>query len=73
MSKERRQKPPKECLAYTIPELADAVGCSVDYIYKEWREKRGPKKTRLGKRVVITRENAKLWLDNLEIEERENG
>lgn len=53
-------------LAYSIAQAAKVSALSRAFIYKEWLAGRGPRKTKIGRRTVITREALQAWLRSLE-------
>ncbi len=49
-------------LAWSIPEFCQLCGISEPLYYKLQRLGQGPRKTKLGARTVITREDGQEWL-----------
>jgi hypothetical protein len=53
----QRYRPP----AYTIDEFAKAHGVSVSMLYKLWQQGQGPRRMRVGNRVLVSEEAALRW------------
>lgn len=60
------QTQPTEPLAYTIPQLCDAVGISRRHYFTLKAKGQGPTESRLGRRAVVTPPNATAWLKSRE-------
>jgi predicted DNA-binding transcriptional regulator AlpA len=53
-------------IAYSVAEVCSAAGIARATLYAEWKRGRGPRKLKLGKRTLITREALADWLASLE-------
>lgn len=53
-------------LAYSPAQAAQLSAISKAFIYKEWLAGRGPRKTKIGRRTVITHEALHDWLRSME-------
>ena len=49
-------------LAFTINQFCEAVGISRRTLYTLWERNQGPPRVAVGKRVLIPREGAEIWL-----------
>ena len=49
-------------LAFTITQFCAAVGISRRTLYTLWERNQGPPRVAVGKRVLIPREGAEIWL-----------
>lgn len=58
--------PEVERVSYLIPEFCAAHRLSVSMYYKMKEQKKGPKETKYGNKITITKENAALWLKERE-------
>jgi len=54
--------------AYSIPQFCDAHHISRAYLYQLWNEGRGPRRTKLGRRTLISGEAAADWRRRMERE-----
>lgn len=54
--------------AYSVPAFCAAHGISRGYLYVLWAEGRGPRRTKLGRRVLISGEAAADWRRRMERE-----
>lgn len=52
--------------AYDIPGFCQAHHISRAFLYKLWKEGRGPRIIKIGRRTLISREAAAEWLRSLE-------
>lgn len=61
--------------AYTVSSFCEEHHISRSYLYRLWSEGRGPRRTKLGRRTLISGEAAAAWRRQMEAEtiERENG
>jgi predicted DNA-binding transcriptional regulator AlpA len=61
--------------AYTVSGFCEEHHISRSYLYRLWSERRGPRRTKLGRRTLISGEAAAAWRRQMEVEtiERENG
>lgn len=53
---------------YNVPAFCEAHDISRGYLYQLWSEGRGPRRTKLGRRTVITGEAAAEWRHRMERE-----
>lgn len=53
---------------YSVPAFCEAHGISRGYLYQLWTEGRGPRRTKLGRRTLITGEAAARWRRRMEEE-----
>lgn len=53
---------------YTVESFCDDHHISRSYLYKLWSEGRGPKRTKLGRRTLISGEAAAEWRRRVEAE-----
>jgi predicted DNA-binding transcriptional regulator AlpA len=51
---------------YTVPKFCAAHHISRSYLYELWRDGRGPRRAKLGRRTLITGEAAAAWRRELE-------
>lgn len=51
-----------EKLAYSVLEFAKATGLSKTFLYEQIKTGQGPRLTRVGRRTLITVEDAQNWL-----------
>lgn len=51
---------------YNVPAFCEAHDISRGYLYQLWSEGRGPRRTKLGRRTVITGEAAAEWRRRME-------
>lgn len=61
--------------AYTVSTFCEGHHISRSYLYRLWSEGRGPRRTKLGRRTLISGEAAAAWRRQMEAEtiELENG
>lgn len=57
----KRQSPPIERMAYSIPEFCTANGISRAHYFNEKKAGRGPREMHVGARVLISKEAAADW------------
>jgi excisionase family DNA binding protein len=48
--------------AYTVEEFAAAYRISPRTLYRLWRQGTGPRRVRVGRRILITVEDAEAWM-----------
>lgn len=67
--------PSRDPAAYTVSSFCEEHHISRSYLYRLWSEGRGPRRTKLGRRTLISGEAAAAWRRQMEAEtlERENG
>ena len=58
-------RPPAEPAAYSVAEFAEAHGFARSYFYVMLREGTAPKTIKLGRRRLITREEAQRWRERM--------
>jgi len=58
--------PGDHLIAFSVSELCSAVGICRQTLYSAWQCGRGPKKLKIGKRTLVTREALTAWLVSLE-------
>lgn len=63
-SSAHRSDPP----IYTVETFCEAHHISRSYLYRLWSEGQGPKRTKLGRRTLISREAAAEWRRRMEAE-----
>ena len=51
--------------AYTVDTFLKAYPIGRTTLYAAWSEGRGPRRVRVGRRVLIPRESAEQWIQNL--------
>jgi hypothetical protein len=56
----------KPNLGYSPHELAKSASMSLSFLYKMWREGRGPRYSKVGKRRIIPHDWAQEWLESME-------
>lgn len=56
--------------AYNITNFCKAFDISRSLLYRLWDKGQGPKRARLGGRVVITSEEAKAWIEKHQMAEK---
>ena len=56
-------------LAYSIPEFCEQIGISRAHFYNLARNDRAPRVTKIGHRSVVLVEDARMWLDALNLTE----
>lgn len=54
--------------AYTVARFCEQHHISRSYLYELWRDGRGPRRTKLGRRTLITGEAAAAWRLRMERE-----
>ena len=54
--------------AYSIPDFLEAYSLSRSALYRLWNEQRGPSVLRIGRKVIILVEDAKLWAEQMKSE-----
>lgn len=54
-------------LAFSVKEAARICGVSRAFLYAAWKAGGGPKKTKKGKRTLVTREALENWLRASEV------
>ena len=54
--------------AYSIPDFLEAYSLSRSALYRLWNERRGPVALRIGRKVIILVEDAKLWAEQMKSE-----
>lgn len=57
--------------AYTVSSFCEEHHISRSYLYQLWSEGRGPRRTKLGRRTLISGEAAADWRRRMEAETRE--
>jgi hypothetical protein len=58
------KKPNIERVAYTVTEFCAAYRCSRTHMYKLWKSGLGPRRRYMGRRFIITVEDAVAWQRN---------
>ncbi len=53
---------------YTVTTFCQEHNISRSYLYRLWNEGRGPRRTKLGRRTLISREAAADWRRQMEVE-----
>lgn len=53
---------------YTVTTFCEEHNISRSYLYRLWTEGRGPRRTKLGRRTLISREAAADWRRRMEAE-----
>ena len=56
---------------YSVNAFCEAHHISRAYLYRLWNEGRGPRRTKIGRRTLISRESAAAWRRRME-QETEN-
>lgn len=66
---------PLDPAAYTVSSFCEQHHISRSYLYQLWSEGRGPQRTKLGRRTLISGEAAAEWRARMEAEtsEQESG
>jgi len=61
--------------AYTVSSFSEEHHISRSYLYRLWSEGRGPRRTKLGRRTLISGEAAAEWRRRMETEtsQQDNG
>jgi len=59
--------------AYSIPQFCEAHHISRAYLYQLWNEGRGPRRAKLGRRILISGEAAADWRRHIEQETARQG
>jgi len=54
--------------AYSISDFLEAYSLSRSALYRLWKEQRGPVTLRIGRKVIILVEDAKLWAEQMKSE-----
>lgn len=52
---------PLDPVTYTVSSFCEAHGISRSYLYRLWSEGRGPVRTKIGRRTLISGEAAAAW------------
>lgn len=55
----------------TIKEAARAANISVGLLYRVWKSNEGPRRIKIGSRVLVHRDDLNKWID--ELRERSDG
>ncbi|HRP94892.1 MAG TPA: hypothetical protein PL143_01450 [Rhodocyclaceae bacterium] len=58
---------------YEVPEFCADHGISKVHLYALWKEGRGPRRMKVGRRVFVTREAAAEWRERMERETEQSG
>lgn len=53
---------------YSVSTFCEAHNISRSYLYRLWREGRGPLRMKLGRRTLISKEAAKEWRQRIQAE-----
>lgn len=61
---QRALKKRAERRAYTVEEFVAAYRISLRTLYRLWQEGTGPRRVRVGRRILITVEDAEAWMAN---------
>jgi predicted DNA-binding transcriptional regulator AlpA len=48
---------------FTISKASEITGLSPSSLYNRWRENTGPRRTRIGRRVLISEDALREWLN----------
>ena len=57
---------------YTIPEACQIARIGRAFLYKEWKAKRGPARTKIGRRTFVNAEALDAWLRSCEVEVKQS-
>lgn len=53
-------------LAYTVDEAACLIGVSRAFLYVLWKDSRGPRRTRINGKVLVTHRALDTWLSEID-------
>ena len=54
---------------FSVSEAAESIGCSKAFLYREWQRGRGPRRAKIGDRVIIAPDWVAEYISENEVSE----